>query len=256
LFESLPGYLYAISRDGIYVNLYHASNLDWHLEDGTPLKMTQVTNYPWTGDVRLTLNPAHPAEFTVYLRWPGWAPAANLQVNDKPFSTAAAARGSFIAVSRNWKPGDTITLSLPVEPVAIFANPKVVADYGRIAMMRGPLVYALEQIDQNGASLNDIFARPNGTTSAEVRKDLLGGITILKVPGQVAEKALMEDALYVPLPDLLNRPKHLATLTLIPYFTIANREPSPMEVWIPLSRVDEFANGPSGASSERRSFTR
>ena len=63
LFESLPAYLYSTSRDGVYVNLYQASELDWHLDDGTPLKLSQTTNYPWAGDVHLTVNSATCGEF-------------------------------------------------------------------------------------------------------------------------------------------------------------------------------------------------
>src|SRR6202034_747084 len=84
LFESLPGYFYAMSRDGVYVNLYHNSELDWHLEDGTPLKLVQATNYPWSGDVKVTVYPQRSAEFTVYLRWPSWAASADVQVNGQP----------------------------------------------------------------------------------------------------------------------------------------------------------------------------
>src|SRR5581483_2399181 len=84
LFESLPGYFYALGRDGVYVNLYHNSELDSHLEDGTGLKITQATNYPWSGDIKLSVNPEHNSEFTVYIRWPAWAASADIQVNGQP----------------------------------------------------------------------------------------------------------------------------------------------------------------------------
>ena len=144
LFESLPGYMYATSRDGVYVNLYHESSLAWHLEDGTGLSMSQSTGYPWSGDIRISLKPAKPTAFTVYLRWPNWAATADLTVNGQPVN-GVGRRGSFLAVSRSWAPGDVIILSLPMQATPMVSNPRVTDDYGRVAIQRGPLVYALEQ---------------------------------------------------------------------------------------------------------------
>ena len=96
----------------MYVNFYHNSDLDWHLEDGTGIKIAQATNYPWSGDVKLAVNPARSASFTVYLRWPGWAPSAEVLVNGQPVSLGASQTGSYIALSRTWNPGDSISLSL------------------------------------------------------------------------------------------------------------------------------------------------
>src|SRR5579875_2349134 len=253
LFESLPGYFYATSRDGVFVNLYHTSELDWHLEDGNPIKITQSTNYPWTGDIRLTVSPAHAAEFTLYVRWPGWAPSMDLLVNGQPVATAGFHRGSFVAIARNWAPGDSVSITLPMQPVQMVANPRVADTYGRLAMQRGPLVYALEQIDQGGAALSDIFVRASAVPIAETRKDLLGGITVLKVPGQVAEKPLGEEPLYQPLTAAFGQPKRPAMLTFIPYYVIGNRDPTPMEVWVPISRFDSSGTTSAGVAA-RSSF--
>ncbi|HMJ62724.1 MAG TPA: beta-L-arabinofuranosidase domain-containing protein [Bryobacteraceae bacterium] len=236
LFESLPGYFYALSRDGVYVNLYHNSDLDWHLEDGTGIKIAQTTNYPWNGDVKMSIDPAHSASFTVYLRWPAWAASADVLVNGQPVAAGVAKRGSYIALSRTWNPGDSVSLSLPMQPVAMAANPRLTDTYGRVAMQRGPLVYALEQMDQAGIALGDIFIRPGGTIAAEPRRDLLGGVTVLKISGQAAERSISEEPLYQPLTAMMNRAKRLVTLTFIPYYAIGNREPNPMEVWVPVTR--------------------
>jgi DUF1680 family protein len=250
LFESLPGYLYATSRDGVFVNLFHSSELDWHLQDGTGLKITQATNYPWTGDVHLTVSPEHSADFTVYVRWPGWAPSADVQVNGQAFSTASAHRGAFIAVTRRWNKGDTISLSLPVQPTPMVSNPKVADTYGHVAMQRGPLIYALEQIDQGGTLLADVFFRPNAASTVETRKDVLGGIVELKVAGTAAERSVAEEPLYQPLAVAMTRSVRPATLTFIPYYAMGNREPTPMEVWVPSSRPDN-QHSVANAGNER-----
>jgi hypothetical protein len=236
LFESLPGYFYATGRDGVYVNLFHNSELDWHLQDGTGLKVRQTTNYPWSGDIKLNVTPDRPSEFTVYVRWPAWAASADVQVNGQLVGIANARRGSYIPISRNWDRGDTVSISFPVQPIPMVSNPRVTDTYGRIAMQRGPLVYALEQIDQNGVAIGDIFIRAGGSSVAEPRKDLLGGVTVLKVSGQAAERALGEEPLYEPLATVHTR--RPLTLTLVPYYAVGNREPTPMEVWIPISKFD------------------
>lgn len=250
LFESLPGYFYAIGRDGVYVNLYQTSDLDWRLQDGTRLKLSQSTNYPWAGDIHLTVNPERASDFTVYLRWPAWAASADITVNGQPFATPDSKRGAYIAIARAWKPGDTITLNLALQPVPTVANPRVADLYGRLALQRGPLVYTLEQIDQGGAALGDIFVRPSAPVTADFRKDLLGGVEILKIPGQAAEKSLGEEPLYQPLSSATNHVKRPLTLTFIPYYAMGNREPTPMEVWVPISRFDNPASA-SAASLER-----
>jgi hypothetical protein len=253
LFESLPGYFYAVSRDGVFVNLYHNSELDWHLEDGTGLKIAQATNYPWAGDVHLTVNPAHAAEFTVYLRWPAWAPSADVQVNGEPYPIANLHRGSFIGISRKWNKGDSVVLNLAMQPTPMVSNPRVADTYGRVAMQRGPLIYTLEQVDQGGIALSDLFYRLNGSSTAEPRKDLLGGVTVLKVNGLAAEKSVGDELLYQPLAVAAARAKRPAMLTFIPYYAMGNREPTPMEVWVPMSRT-EGQYQPSSAGTERRSY--
>ena len=239
LFESLPGYLYSSSRDGVYVNLYHNSELDWHLEDGTPLKVTQTTTYPWAGDVKLSVSPAHQSDFTLYVRWPVWAATLDIQVNGQPFTVANAHKGAFIPISRSWNAGDTVTLNLPLQTLMMSANPRLTDDYGRVAVQRGPLVYALEQIDQNGIALADVFLKGSSTFSVDYRKDLLGGIAELKVSGFVAERSVGDEPLYQPYSAGASRPKHMVNLTFIPYYTIGNRESTPMEVWVPMSRSEQ-----------------
>jgi len=105
-------------------------------------------------------------------------------------------------------------------------------------MERGPLVYAMEQIDQSGAAIGDLSVRPNAPAIAEQRKELLGGVTILKFLGQIAERSLGDEPLY----------QSLISMTPLPYYAFGNREPTPMEVWVPLRRFSE----PIPAGIERK----
>src|SRR5215469_4786711 len=185
-FASLPGYFYSTSADGLYVHFYDNSELNWHLEDGTGLKVTQKTNYPWDGDIRITVTPAQPSEFTFYVRVPGWVDDAQVSVNNR--AQAGATPGEYLPIRRRWLAGDVIQLKLEVVAVVIKANPRVADDTGRVAIQRGPLIYCLEEIDQpSGIALSDVAVNlrryPAEQFQPEFRSDLLGGMVVLHHTG-------------------------------------------------------------------------
>ena len=235
-FASLPGYLYSTSSDGIYVHLYENSQLDWHLEDGTGLKVNQKTNYPWDGGVDLAIAPALPAEFTVFLRIPGWADSVEVKVNGKAWSGAAA--GKYLSIRRRWAAGDVIRLQVAVTPQMLAANPRVADDTGRVAVQRGPLIYCLEGLDQpQGVDLSDIALRPGKQAGddfqSEFRKDLLDGVIVLHHPGLARENTASGTGLYPRYKGESVKTRHL-DLTFIPYYAWSNRMATAMQVWTPL----------------------
>ncbi len=232
LFESLPGYFFSTGRDGVYVNLYHSADLAWHLEDGVQLNVSERTTYPWAGEVRFTVGPSKTTEFTLNLRWPAWAASAEVQVNGQRVAVDPAQRGQYVAISRTWTRGDSVVISFPLQNVPMMSNPRLSDTYGKVALQRGPLVYALEQIDQGGVALPDLSLRPGVAGTAEIRKDFLGGITTIKFPGFAADRSSSEEPLYQAYSAAINRPRHPVTLTFLPYYVIGNREPTPMEVWV------------------------
>ena len=232
---SLPGYFYGTSRDGLYVHLYDNNELDWKLEDGTGLRLTQKTNYPWDGAVGIAVEPAQPHAFTLFLRIPGWTRSAQVQVNGQAVS-GRPQPGAYFAIRRDWKRGDRVRLALDMEARLVAANPLVRENMQRVAVERGPLVYAMEGIDQRGAALFDMaLALPSKGFAVENRPDFLGGVTVLRHPGLAPEQPFSRLPLYQPLDGAVKRGKPIE-LVLIPYYTFANREPSPMQVWIPYQR--------------------
>ena len=255
LMESLPGYFYATSRDGIYVNLYNSSELNWHLEDGARLKIAQTTDYPWDGEVKLTLYPAKPVPFTLHLRWPSWAASADVTVNGTR-TAVESARGEYIPITRTWQPGDTVQIEFPMQTVPMRANPRVANLYGKIAIVRGPVVYAAEQNEQAAVAHSDVSIRSNATGTAEFHKEMMGGMTVIKYPGFLLERPAADQALYesATVPPVKSR--RPVTLTLMPYSSSANRETGQTEVWIPAVRVQE--NTPPGVANrglENRQIT-
>jgi DUF1680 family protein len=246
---SLPGYFYSTSKDGLYVHLYDNSILNWHLEDGTALQVTQKTNMPWDGDVELAVAPAQPSEFTFYVRIPSWAGVGtHVAVNGKPVAGAMA--GTYLPIHRRWSSGDVVQLRLAMTPQPLSANPHVADDTGRVAIQRGPLVYCLEQLDQpTGVDLTDgslaVSMKPGTEFTSELKEDFLGGIVVLHRDGLMTERPQGSGnssgapaALYGPYEDRVDaRHTRSVRLTFIPYYAWANREPSPMEVWAPVSKV-------------------
>jgi uncharacterized protein len=238
-FASLPGYFYGTSKDGLYVHLYDNSQLDWHLEDGTGLKVVQKTNYPWDGAVDITVTPAKPAEFTLYLRIPGWSDGTQVKVNGE--SATGAIPGQYLALQRRWSAGDAINVKFNMAPQVIEANPRVVDDYGRVAVQRGPLIYCLEQLDQSqGVPLYDVSLDLRKNTSAlfqeQFEANLLGGVVVLKHPGAANENSASASKLYYSYAPGPARTREIE-LQFIPYYAWANRAPTPMQVWTPYRRA-------------------
>jgi DUF1680 family protein len=235
-FASLPGYFYSTGKDGIYVHLYDSSEMNWHLEDGTALKLVQETNYPWSGDVHLTVTPAQPAEFTVFVRIPGWSSKNSVRVNGE--TVAGAKPGEYFAIRRNWTAGDTVQLGFDMTAQKIEANPAVLEDVGKFAMQRGPIVYCMEELDQKArveqATLYDFAGHRSKEATGHYDPELLGGVYVIEQPGSIGNTR--EGDLYHPAGHPAESDKS-ATLTLIPYYAWANRKPSPMQVWIPLKEV-------------------
>jgi uncharacterized protein len=234
-FGSLPGYFYSTSKDGVYVHLYDNSQLDWHLENGTGLKITQATKYPWDGGVEMAIAPAQPSEFSIYLRIPGWADRADVTVNGKAWSGVTP--GKYLNVRRQWSQGDVIRLQFPMMPQVLAANPRVADDTGRVAVQRGPLIYCLEGIDQpQGVELSEVGLRvgkqPESEFHSEFRGDLLDGVVVLHHPGLVSQNPA-SSVLYPRYRGESVKTRRV-DLTFIPYYAWSNRMATGMQVWTPL----------------------
>ncbi len=235
-FASLPGYFYSTSSDGIYLHLYDNSELDWHLENGVGLKVTQKTNYPWDGMMQVAVTPAEPSNFTFYLRVPGWADHAEVAVNGK--AVTGAKPGEYLAISRRWSQGDVIHLKLEMPVQVLQANPQVADDAGRVAVQRGPLVYCLEELDQPaGVEMSDLAValgqKPQAQFQTEMKSDLLGGVVVLRHTGVAYERVASRNALYSRYGGG-QAPSRRVPLTFIPYYAWSNRQETSMQVWTPV----------------------
>jgi hypothetical protein len=166
------------------------------------------------------------------LRVPGWCEGASLQVNGQAVERQAPG-GAYAAVERAWRVGDVVELDLPMVPRLTTPNPRVDAIRGSLAIERGPLVYCLEQIDQEpNLNLLDVRIAPESSLQATWREDLLGGVVAIEAPGAVVDIGAWQGELYRPAPTE-GLPQREVTLTAVPYYAWANRGPGAMRVWIP-----------------------
>ena len=232
-FASLPGYFYSTSSDGIYVHFFDNSELAWHLEDGTALKVAQKTNYPWEGDIEIAVSPARSSQFTLYLRIPGWADEAQVAVNGK--ALAGVTPGEYLPIRRQWAAGDMVRLHLPMRSHVLQANPRVAEDTGRVAVQRGPILYCLEGLDQPGSvDLADVALNlesiPHSAFQDEYKNGILDGVVVLHHGGMAYERAKSQNVLYSRYAGAPSTTRPVP-LTFIPYYAWANREPTAMQVW-------------------------
>ncbi|MDE0182619.1 MAG: glycoside hydrolase family 127 protein [Caldilineaceae bacterium] len=233
MLASLPGYIFSTSQDGVWVHLYDGCRMDWRLQDGTGLRLTQETAYPWDGEVAIRLEPERPVAFALNLRIPAWCRAASLQVNGEAFE-GELAPGAYCRIERVWRSGDLVVLRLPMPVVAVTADARARYYEGKVALCRGPLVYSVESTDNPGVGMWGAWVGlpagdgPGGREltghyrqaalldefAVDYRQDLLGGVVALQGAGGSYDEPA-------------------GKLTFIPYYAWGNRESrSSLRTWI------------------------
>lgn len=228
LMGAMPGYIYATDEDSFYVNLFVGSDTSTTLRQ-IRLKVEQRTRYPWDGAVKIYVSPEKPTAFNLMVRIPEWCREAVLRVNGQPISDPGRVRG-YACVQRTWKPGDTVELLMPMPVETVRAHPLVQADAGKVALMRGPLVYCLESAD-NGDGVPRVAVESKASFSGQYRPDLLKGVVSVTGNARLLNAPAWQQALYAPARSLPESPR--VSLTAIPYYANANRGPVDMTVWLP-----------------------
>jgi len=232
LLASLPGYFYSVADAGIWVHLYATGKAHLTLPDGRTVDLSQQTLYPWHGAINLQVDGS--GEFSLWLRLPAWCESgATLEINQQPF-TGTLTPGTYLPIHRTWQPGDQVRLHLPLPVRRVECHPYVQENRGRVALMRGPILYCVEQVDLPGADLRDLVLPADGGIATRFRPALLGGVMTLTGPAMVVPPDTgWSDHLYRTAPPqppaVSGRP---VLLTAIPYYAWANRDPGPMQVWL------------------------
>src|SRR5690606_12960196 len=221
---AMPGLIYSKTGNTVHVNLYAANEATVELPDQT-VQLEQRTSYPWNGMVKLTVNPERDAEFTIKFRLPGWArnevlpgdlyhyaaqiPEDNsVRLNGEVLNVQP--ENGYISLTRAWNKGDVVELDFPMEVRKVIANGNVAENRGKMSLEYGPLVYAVEEID-NGDRFDSIRLIENENFEVEMRPDLLEGVNTISNQN----------------------------LTAIPYYAWSNRGIGKMKVWIPTNESNQ-----------------
>jgi len=221
---SIPGYVYAVDEDGIYVNLYMSNHADVEY-DKAAVSITQETDYPYDGKIKIKIVLEEEKEFDLRLRIPGWArgeaidgdlyvfgdrhvPEWKVRVNGD--SINCRIEKGYLIIDRTWQDGDEVLLDLPMRVRQVAADERVKADSARMAFQRGPLVYAAEWPDNPGTDVLKVKVNPASVSGCEEKSYMLIEAQTIRLCGDCEEQPLV----------------------LIPYHLWNNRGSGPMQVWI------------------------
>ena len=226
----LHEWAYSFGEGALWVNLYGGSKVETTLPDGTDLKVTQKTEYPWDGRISFTIEKCSAEVLPIKLRIPGWVSDATVSINDEPIETSIEG-GCYFEVKHSWSPGDELTLHMPLQVRMVAAHPKVEETRNQVAIFYGPVLYCLESVDlPDDIDISEIHIPRDIDFVPNHYPDLLGGITVLEGEAQRISREGETAALYT---SLNNAGSVSVPVRLIPYFSRANRGDCEMTVWLP-----------------------
>lgn len=229
---AIPGYMYSTSDEGIWVHLFDNSEVSWQLADGTPFTLEVRTNYPWDGNVEITVGVDAPKEFTLFVRRPGWCSSHAAKL---PGGRCETTPDGYIAISKVWKPGDKVEIELEMPATVVECDPRVRENLGLVAIQRGPMIYCAESVDNPCVSIRDMELESE-EFEAIFEPGLLGGVVALRGQCVVVSELDGHAALYRPKEEFPIVTASESPITLVPYFAWANRGKSHMTVWMPLAK--------------------
>lgn len=230
----VSGWAYSLSENGIAVNLYGGNKLSTKLLDGSKIEITQESNYPWDGAVKLTINKAKHTAFDVMLRIPNWAAGTSVKVNGVAIENAVVA-GKFATLHRKWKKGDVITVDFPMDVYFVEGHSRIEEVRNQVAIKRGPVVYCLESADlPKEANIVDAYIKGDAKAlKAEYKPNFLGGLTTIS-----GEVLLRKDTPSNTMYSKVAKPMLETYKTqFVPYYSWSNRnngKESEMSVFLPV----------------------
>lgn len=238
LLASLPNYFATSNEAGIQIHQYSNMEIFHQLREQDSIALKLETKYPWDGQVKITVMESGEQPWKLALRVPGWCQNFLLKVNDQ--AGYDSLQKGYVTVERTWKVGDVVEIEFVMPPFLIEADPRADSVRGCVALQRGPIVYCLEEHDQEpGVNLLDVEIDPFEELTSHWHGNLLGGVMILEGTGHQSDRSdWSEKELYRPL-VLRNGNRssdRKVSLKAIPYYAWGNRGLKSMRVWVPLSR--------------------
>ena len=231
--SEVNNYAYSLTRAGVMVNLYGTNTLATKLASGSEIVVRQETDYPWKGNVKISIEKSSEQPFEIGFRIPGWAKSAFISVNGEP-EVESANSGQYTTVQRKWKKGDVIELMLPMDVQLIESNPLVEETRNQIVVKRGPIVYCIESADLPGNRIFDVII-PSTIQMHPVEMEIKGTkLLALEGTARIQKSNNWNGSLYRQLSA--SNTLEDVEIRLIPYFAWGNRGKSEMSVWMPLNK--------------------
>lgn len=236
---AIPGYIYAVKGNNLYVNLYISNDAEINLEK-KKVSISQKTDFPWDGKVELLINTESSAKFSLKIRIPGWAlneaipgglykftnsndETVKLSVNGK--NVELLLQDGYAVIERKWKKEDKIEIEFPMPVRTVAADERVKEDAGKVAIQRGPVIFCAEWPDNNKGNILNLVLNKDAAINTEFIPQLLDGTQVIKTSSFQTRKTLDEKI------EIFSE----QLLTLIPYALWNNRGPGQMMVWLPTS---------------------
>jgi DUF1680 family protein len=236
---AIPGYIYGVKKNELYVNLYISDDADIGLGN-KKVKVSQKADFPWNGKVNISIDPESQGKFKLRLRIPGWVrneaipgdlykftdqnnEAYKISVNGEQIISSVA--NGYAVIDRKWKKGDKVILDLPMPIRTVIADGRIKDDVGKIAYQRGPVIYCAEWPDNEDGKILNLIIDKDSDFSTQFVVGLLDGTQIIKASGIQTRKTLKGKT-----ESLEKEP-----VTLIPYALWNNRGPGQMMVWLPVT---------------------
>jgi hypothetical protein len=225
---SFSGYMYATSEEGIYINLFENSeaNLEYKKSE---VKITQETGYPWYGKMKIIVSSTTDEAFSLFLRKPSWVDNYDISIDGEKIEVKE--EKGFLRLEKNWNGNHEIELDFPMTIKYIESHPFVRENLEKVAIKRGPLVYCAEQADNKDGDVWNYIIDVNGDFEQENFEIGSKKILKLKTKGYVKDLKDWKGKLYKQLKNREMNTKEI-NMTLVPYFSWANREEGPMNVWL------------------------
>ena len=225
----VSGWAYSLSENGLAINLYGGNKLNTKLIDGSTIQLTQETNYPWEGNVKLTIQKCKKEPFDILIRVPDWAEGSTIQVNGEIIQEPIR-NGTFVKINRAWNVGDIVLLDLPMEPTFVEGHPRIEEVRNQVAVERGPIVYCIESPDlPDNTNILDVYISGTSPLIAKYQPEFLGGIS--SIEAQILIREDKKSGMY----RKVTKPIWKSFKTqLVPYYVWSNRGKAEMTVFMPV----------------------
>jgi DUF1680 family protein len=221
-------------HDTVWLHQLAAGTVRVELPSGGSATLAIRGRYPWDGDIEVEVTELVDAgDLTLNLRIPGWCEGATGEVNGEALSGAETAPGQYATLSRRWRVGDIVRLSLPMRIRRLEAHPRVTDNAGRVALMRGPLLYCAEAAGNPRGDVRDVVLGDARDLHPAWQPEELGGCVAISGTAELATPGrTWDDALYREMESGAVTARETVKFRAIPYHLWANRGRGPMTVWL------------------------